>query len=76
MNKQTSPGDVGDHSELHGVHSHQASSKGNTDHAALDPEQSETIRGFAEHIVRQLCARHSDQQDKSEQKYGFSNAGN
>lgn len=77
MDKHITSGAVGGQTKLQGNHLDKTLSQARTDRAALGPEEAETIRGFAEHIVRLLCARHNlTLQDTSEKKSDFSLAAN
>jgi len=58
MDKQITSGAVGSQSELPGDHLQPPCSERNPDRAALNLAETETIRSFAEHVVRLLCERH------------------
>jgi len=66
MNKQVTPGTNGGQGEHGRGQFDEASSEGTQSESAHGSEQSENIRSFAEHIVRELCARHNPSQNKSQ----------
>jgi len=59
MNKQVTPGVVGDQGDLSDVFFDNAFSEKTTSRPTLRPEDTQTIRSLAEDIVRRLCARHN-----------------
>jgi hypothetical protein len=59
MGNKNTPAVIGVQLELCGAQLHKTSSKKKPDKVALDPAQTESIRGFAEQIVKLLCERHN-----------------